>query len=121
MPSIQKNLIRHFIRGYFDGDGTIALGVSTSYYKTKDERIKVYKYASPHFSLIGTKSFLKHIENYVPGNYSYRDSKSEDMKYMVCSARKDMFHIFEYLYGNATIYLKRKFCKWNEVISAISK
>ena len=32
IPNIPKNLIRHFIRGYFDGDGTIFM--DRKYYKS---------------------------------------------------------------------------------------
>lgn len=45
-----KDLIRHFIRGYFDGDGCI------SYLETK--------YCRPRCTILGTKSMLESIEFY---------------------------------------------------------
>ena len=41
MPSLNDELIRHFIRGYFDGDGS----VSASYikaYNNRKERMKMH-------------------------------------------------------------------------------
>ncbi|KXZ40455.1 hypothetical protein SAMN05661008_01555 [Alkalithermobacter thermoalcaliphilus JW-YL-7 = DSM 7308] len=121
IPHLNKELIRHFIRGYFDGDGSISLGTSTSYYKMKDGTLKVYKYNSPRFSIIGTIEFLKNIEKYMPGTFSYRDSKTDYMKYMECSSKRDMIDIFEFLYNDSTIHLERKFNKWQQVLSAINK
>ncbi|SHJ48539.1 hypothetical protein [Tepidibacter formicigenes] len=121
IPCINKKFIRHFIRGYFDGDGSISLGLSTSYHKMKDGSIKIYRYSSPRFSIIGTVAFLKDMERYIPGKFSYTNSRTEYMKYLECSARRDMVNIFEYLYNDANIYLERKFNKWQEVLSAINK
>jgi hypothetical protein len=55
---IPKHLIRHFIRGYFDGDGCV-------YYK-EGEKIdnrnkKKYKYKRLMVSIVGTESFLNSL------------------------------------------------------------
>lgn len=44
------DLVKHFIRGYFDGDGCISYS-SNKYYK-------------PRCSILGTRSILENIEKY---------------------------------------------------------
>ena len=48
--TIPKNLLRHFIRGYFDGDGSIAL--------TKDNRNDNLMY---RINIVGTKNFVENL------------------------------------------------------------
>ena len=56
--NIPEKYINHFIRGYFDGDGTIFLS------KSVDKRNKnEYSYDRLVVSLLGTKSFLTGIKN----------------------------------------------------------
>ncbi|KPU43444.1 hypothetical protein OXPF_28850 [Oxobacter pfennigii] len=43
LPNIEESLIRHFIRGYFDGDGSIVLSKHSSYHKVVGQ-IKKYVY-----------------------------------------------------------------------------
>lgn len=121
LPKLDQDLIRHFIRGYFDDDGTISMGKSTSYHKLNNGLIKKYEYNSPRFLIIGTMEFLKDLEIYIPGKFSYRDSKTEYMKYLENSSRREIINIFQYLYKDSNIYLERKFNKWQKVLSAINR
>jgi len=52
---VNSDLIRHFIRGYFDGDGCLSFARN--------------KYFTPRITILGTKDFLisllKHIQKYL--------------------------------------------------------
>ena len=122
-PKMNNDLYRHFIRGYFDGDGTIGLYTSTSSYKMKDGTVKVYKYQSPHFSIIGSIQFLKDMQRHLPtGSFKLNlNCKTEGLVYLSCYDKNTLISIFQYLYNDSTIYLERKFNKWKEVMSAISE
>lgn len=120
LPQIDKNLMRHFIRGYFDGDGTISTSHHTSYQKVKGN-IKKYVYPAFTVSLIGTDNFVKNIANWLPMKHCYfRASKTKGMTYLNVTAKRDMQPIFKFLYENATIYLHRKYDKWQKVLKLIT-
>ena len=58
IPNIPRELIRHFVRGYFDGDGCITGGV----YKDKNKlnpRVRV------HFNIDGKTISIFNIFNYL--------------------------------------------------------
>lgn len=118
IPKINADLIRHFIRGYFDGDGSIVLSHNTSYYKNNNKVIK-YKYPTYMFDILGTKSFLDNIK--IVSNFRYvkiLDTKTEEIKCLRISAKKEFNNIFKYLYESSTIKLERKYNKWSEIKSA---
>lgn len=118
MPCIDEKLIRHFIRGYFDGDGSIILSHNTSYYKAKGCNIK-YIYPTYCFMILGTEIFLNDILEKAGFNYGkIYDTKSEKIKCLKINAKKEYQNIYNYLYNNSTIKLERKYNKWNEIKSA---
>lgn len=96
---IPINLIPHFIRGYFDGDGSLC-------HTAMDGKIRW------QVSFIGTEKFLKDIMFYIQkehcistcgNNYRFNFSKFKDVK-----------DITDFMYKNATIYLDRKYEKYLE-------
>lgn len=120
LPQIDKKLVRHFIRGYFDGDGSIVLSHNTSYYKAIDGVIK-YIYPTYCFMILGTKGFLEEIIKEAEFNYAkIHNTKSEKIKCIKINAKKEFNNIFKFLYDNSTIKLQRKYNKWNEIKSAFA-
>lgn len=93
-----KDLIRHFIRGYWDGDGCICF--------TETTRIA---------SVIGTLEFLTVLKSYLPVDSGTitKKNKSENT-YTLQFSRKQAFSVLYYLYNNSTIYLNRKFKKYKD-------
>jgi hypothetical protein len=90
IPNLPDNLIRHFIRGYFDGDGTV--GKREASIISKD------------------KNILEEIKNYVEreldlpiGNiiFSYRNCYS-------WRVNKNRHSFLEFLYKDSNFYLSRK-------------
>lgn len=95
-----KDLIRHFIRGYFDGDGCIS-------YADKEHVI-------PSIQVLSTFNFIKKLKSYLPlelhdlkisHNHS---NQNEETRCISTSSKKSMIFL-NYLYSNVTIYLNRKF------------
>ena len=93
-----EDLIRHFIRGYFDGDGCV------SWYNKK--------HTAPSISILSTESFLKHIREYskIWGSI-YLASKRNVFVYNVSSSKRGL-KFLHYMYDNASIYLDRKFDRY---------
>ena len=95
-----KDLIRHFIRGYFDGDGCIS-------YANKEHTI-------PSYQMLGTKEFLKVIMSYLNIEetlFHNHNNKKEVTMYIQASSRKAMY-VLHKLYDNCSIYLNRKYEKF---------
>lgn len=101
--SIHENLIHHFIRGYFDGDGTIGkeqLGIIGNHCFL----INLQQILVQECNLKITK--LYEYKHKAPGMY--------DLKY---GGRIQLTRIYQYLYKDATRFLSRKFDKFTLVIS----
>lgn len=120
-PLIQKDLERHFIRGYFDGDGSVVLSRNSSYYKS-ETLDKKYEYTTITISFLGTENFLKEIvEKMSLKSYSIRNTKTSLIKELRVSSKKESIRIFELLYENAEVFLERKYYKWLSFLSAYVK
>jgi intein/homing endonuclease len=118
MPDIHKDLVRHFIRGYFDGDGCVGFYRNVRTYRQKNGTTKIYEYMKPSVSIVGTKDFLEEMKQHMPIEFQNDDSKHDIMEYIVCSGKKNAIKIYKYLYNGATIYLERKFLKWQKILGA---
>lgn len=98
---VPKILHKHFIRGYFDGDGGITMTE-----KTKS------------INILGTKEFLNGIKNAVPllqnkklYPLKYNDTNKNTFRIQF-EAIKDIKCFLEYLYQDSNIYLDRKYEKY---------
>ena len=120
-PDIPSELMRHFIRGYFDGDGSIILSHNTSYYR-RENNVKKYIYPTYCFLLLGTHIFLeKIIENLPKLHYSILPTKTKEIKTLRVCAKCDFDILYSFLYNDSTIFLNRKHLKWLEIKSAFMK
>lgn len=119
IPDIPKHLIRHFVRGYFDGDGSITISKSTSYHNVGGVK-KKYIHESYTMTIIGTEKIVNDIAIEMGLNmYKIKDSKTVQMKYLWVNARREMLGIYNYLYNDATVYLTRKYNKWKLISEAL--
>lgn len=88
---VPNNLINHFIRGYFDGDGSV--------FNRSDGYLGV--------NILGTENFLKKIlelSNISKKIYKY---KNKEIHYITLCC-KDTIKFLEYIYKNSNVYLERK-------------
>ena len=99
---VPQDLIRHFIRGFFDGDGS------------------VYKHDYPSMSFTGTyemlcgvKKELQKIINTQANIYPYKNKDIFDYK---VGGTNQMKKIYDYFYKDATIFLGRKKNKFEEIL-----
>jgi intein/homing endonuclease len=97
---VPDHLIRHFIRGYFDGDGHI--------------------YVKNHifqFGIMSSKLFCEELKLHFEKNgfVFYWDSCSSKAFRIRCCSKKHIINLRSYLYDNAGIFLSRKYNKIKEV------
>lgn len=98
LPNIPRHLMRHLIRGYFDGDGSVYL---------KKTRTR------PMVSFYGTHEFIKSIGEFLQEEYDIKlktitDQKEASVSFINYSSIEDIDKLYEIFYNESTIYLKRK-------------
>ena len=115
LPKISDNLIIHFIRGYFDGDGCITKWIAKE--KNKKDRIR----CKVDFSN-KNNSFLKEIQSFLLKNditFNLNYISRDDM-YRLCSSSKTEIEKFRKLiYKNSSLFLSRKKFKFEQENSEI--
>lgn len=95
IPDIPQDLVRHFVRGYFDGDGTIET-------HGKQRRAGI----TGHPLLL--EQILDMIIQSHPLERCPKIYPSTGTSYFLISRRHDLEMFYDYLYGDATIWLPRK-------------
>jgi len=122
---VPQELMPHFIRGYFDGDGCIWDG------KRKEMRVKdstrkeggrVRIVHNVKFQFTGYKDFILGLKFYLVNNFNFNDnklnySKNKDHPTLEYSGRQQAKKIYDVMYKNASIFLKRKEIKFKNIIN----
>lgn len=104
---VPNNLLRHFIRGYFDGDGCVHI--------SKEKR-------ECSISFLGTVDFLTKLQFVLEKECGFRPVKLQKKKNNKAYALqygylKSVEKFYQYLYKDCNIMLDRKFEKFNSVFS----
>ena len=99
MKYLPENLIRHFLRGYFDGDGNI---VWKKHYSSGNKYL---------IQVAGNKDFLlSSFQKYFPTqNVLYKYKTSKQCYVWKVSDRLKVLEFLNYIYSDAKIYLDRKY------------
>lgn len=111
-PELRNDLVRHFIRGYFDGDGSIC----------ERKHKKRQSDLSCSFTS-GSIEFLKSLRAILFSNdiksYLVEDKRGE--KYSLSLAGLQNPDIFlHYLYDDSTVYLDRKYVKKENLYKSLN-
>lgn len=101
-------LTRHFLRGYFDGDGSIHNSKIKNVNKKNSKAWKVY--------FMGTKEFLKEIKVILKKDKKLTEKpNSTNTYYLSFGGVNQCLELMNYLYKDATIYLDRKKERYEEL------
>lgn len=110
-PNLDKELTKHFVRGYFDGDGSI--------FKTGD---------SFHVNIVGTYEMCLFIRDYfydlnLIKSQTKIDKRKDDHQvfYTRFGGNQQVYRAMNHLYQESTIYLDRKRNKYKELCELISR
>lgn len=90
---IPSNMMRHFIRGFFDGDGSVKG-------KTK---------MNSQMSFAATQSMCNFLKEHLLSGSITKKVNSDICFSYDLSGAKQLQRVFSYLYDGATIYLERKY------------
>ena len=105
---VPNDLLHHFIRGYFDGDGCASI--------THENKRNYYRMMS---SIIGTKDFLKELAKYIPNKgldfklaerlpIKLKPLRGHSITHVLTYDTIESVILYEYLYKDATVFLERK-------------
>lgn len=108
-PNISKDLVRHFVRGYIDGDGCIS--------KT-DTETHPLSYA---VKILGTEQVLDFIKNFIHeytdikiGRY-FKRKECQTVSSLEFSGNVQVEKFLDIIYKNATVFLDRKHERYIEL------
>ncbi len=132
---LKKELIPHFIRGYFDGDGCIWNGKRKKMIVKDKSRKDGKRERIVHnvkFTFTGSDTFIIDLQNVLceeiglkKNKINYYRAKNRNANKHVCtieySGRGNIKKLYDYMYKDATIYGERKFKKFNEILCAFDE
>lgn len=115
LPKLNGEYMRHFIRGYFDGDGCFSVTKRTD----RTENSLTYQ-----FNITGMEEPLKIIQEYLVSNIDIKNNGLKRRKSTIAvtihySGRIVCSKILNFLYKNATIYLQRKYDKYKKYCTSV--
>lgn len=103
---VNKKYLKHFIRGYFDGDGCISINKKNTF----------------QITLLGTFEFLKSLESIKWENKCSfdKDKRHLNNTYTLRFNKKEGLEFINYIYKNSNIYLDRKFNRYKNILNCRS-
>jgi hypothetical protein len=104
---VPMRLLQHFIRGYFDGDGSL------SYYTSNNSKYFTIKICGTYELLDSMRSYFKStLELNGSGSISKRKKDNKNNYYLTIGGNIQVGKVLGYLYKDATLYLDRKYLRY---------
>ena len=113
LPKLPEKYFKHFLRGYFDGDGCICESFSNKNSTT----------ATLYTTIVGSGEFIEGLYNTINnllninGTISTKDNNVKTIKYCTNAS----FILLGYMYKDATTYLDRKYSLYTILSGGIRK
>ena len=108
--NIPDNLIHHFIRGFFDGDGSIFWN------KSEFEHHKTWNTPSYAISITSTKEMIEWIIEQVGFGNLKKEERREKTWYYRQGGNNKARAFCEYIYKDATIFMERKYKLYQDLV-----
>ena len=104
---LNKSLYKDFIRGYFDGDGSISYNVDTKLLNV---------------SIIGTSMFLKAVQDIceemgIKTFISYKCDDNNAVGTLGITNKNDRIAFLDWMYSGSTIKIERKYLKYQQCLN----
>ena len=131
---LDKSLIRHFIRGYFDGDGCVWIGkrkIMTVKDKTRPSGFRERIVQNVKFTITGNMTFINSLQDELVQMLGFKKtklnfSKAKNPNNTTCdrvctmeySGRVQMKRLYEYMYSNSPIWSEEKRLKFEKIFCA---
>ena len=101
---VPDKYLKHFIRGYVEGDG------SFNVYARNNKKNCI-------FSLIGTKDFLSELSKRtnIPIISYHKDKRHAENTFFISYSGNFCYQILQFLYENSNVYLNRKYETYSKI------
>lgn len=106
---VPEELIHHFIRGFFDGDGSIYWNKSA--FQTHEN----WKTPSYSICITSTKEMIEWLIDTIGEGHISKEIRREKTWYLRLSGNKKVKQFCDYMYKDATIYMQRKYELYKEL------
>ncbi len=100
-PNLREDLVHDFLRGYFDGDGCICIDKRTG--------ANVCEFDGQTEFLIGVNKILNSL-----GIFQKISINNKNCYRIRMQSKNDINILYHYLYDNSTVYMDRKFKKFDK-------
>lgn len=100
---VPKNFIKHFIRGFIDGDGCI------------HSSLKKGKYMDNRISIISSHEFIKGLNNEIGYGKISQVNNNKNSVLNICN-KNDILKLIYFIYNDSNIFLSRKKDKADDII-----
>lgn len=108
--NVPDDLINHFIRGFFDGDGSIFWN------KSEFEHHNSWNTPSYSVSITSTKEMIDWIIDQVGFGNLKKEERREKTWYYKQNGNKKVKAFCEYIYKDATIFMERKYKLYQDLV-----
>lgn len=110
---VSKELLHHFIRGVFDGDGSVGI---------TDRLIKGKEYKEQFIQFVGSNDFIDGLSKQLSflNTFNVSSINNGNNKQITIKSKLDFIKMYEFLYKDATIYLHRKYNKFQEILKYLN-
>lgn len=121
--AVPSHLANHFIRGYFDGDGSVWEGKRYTTVVKDKTRKSGHRERIIHnvkFTLVGAPSFLLEVQEILHTVLGIKKTKlgmKRDTATLEYSGRQQLGKFYEFMYTNATIFFIRKKIKFESIVN----
>lgn len=117
IPKMKESLVRHFIRGYWDGDGWFTWIARKPNPKNREKNWRI----SGNFGICGkTDNLFLEIQkilqdNNINCNVNYL--KRKDYYTIIGSAKQSIINFYNFIYKDSHFYLSRKYNKYSHYVN----
>jgi len=106
---LSAELLRHYLRGFFDGDGTLSANPRSRIRKRDGVRP-----ITLGWSILGNEAFCLEAQRYLVEKTGVGKTKlntpkhSPSIRYLIYGGTRQVSRIFHFMYDDATVWLHRK-------------
>ena len=118
---LNEEMKRHFIRGYFDGDGCISYTFAKRNNYFGNSFLSVATITSTESFCLYLKRYIKSILNVNSTMLCRHPSHNNNNRTLQISGNKQVIRFAEWMYKSANLFLKRKFDKIEIIKKTIDK
>lgn len=107
-PKIEGGFVRHFVRGYFDGDGSVVLRKNGANF-----RLRVYIYTASFNMAVFLQELMVNIlgESY-NAKIATKLAHQKTKYYVINLGHKASVIFYKYMYKDTNLYMERKYKKF---------